>query len=172
MKFKNVAITLLAALNLGPSQGVGLESQRYDEITSMSKNRSKRVELSIITERTEFRSESPIKLTLRVTNLSKRSIIVVATVPERDYKVVVKDESDRIVSVKAEWTPQFRLPTRREQVRLNSGESLQEVIELTELYDLRRPGRYTVSVSRAITIMPQKRLEKITSDTLAIRVVE
>lgn len=87
-------------------------------------------------------------LSVRVKNLSDRTITLLVTTPRRDFTPLLTD------SHKREVRPKPRLETEEELYRgvfkLKPAEVYEETFDLRELYDLREAGSYTFLLTRTI----------------------
>jgi hypothetical protein len=106
-----------------------------------------------------------IRLSVRVKNVSDRTIIVTVTTPRRDYIPVLTDSSRNQVRPKPRPEDE-ELPSRF-VAKLKPGEVFEDKIDLRELYTLGEPGRYTLVLARTF-LRSERELCKITSNRLSI----
>jgi hypothetical protein len=129
--------------------------------------------LTLEAEENPVKAGSVVKVDITLQNSSNRAIHVHLSLAETEYTFEVRDG-------------QYRIPPATEYARkakgrgyfsndqifyLQPGESLpKDLLVLTKFYDMSRPGKYTVQVSRAVP----KELGggTVKSNTLTITVVE
>lgn len=171
IKFVVIALMVVTISIKMFSREAGSRAGQQHKMTDIAKGYTERLQLSLIAEDREVVSGSKIQLKLFFRNLTKSSVIVGVTFPERDYEITVKDESGRTLPIKPEGSHLLYSGGSREQVEFKPGESLRDEIELTKLYDMKRPGMYAISASRVV-FLTNKRMRKVVSDRLLLKVVK
>lgn len=101
-----------------------------------------------------WKAGTPISLILTMRNNSQRKLQFTLTGPVSDYRMTVLDSRRNRVSVTEKFFNMEedlklgRGPTRKVAVTLRPHQTYQDSIEITDLYDLGRPGQYTVQLER------------------------
>lgn len=130
--------------------------------------------LRITTPKQEIHSGSPIEVKLTVTNDSREEITLVDTNRSCDYKVDVRDAQDHLApetEYKRELKCSFHVTFGRRMLRvLKPQKSFDDEIFVNELYDLRRPDKYTIQVSR--TVPKELGSGTVKSNTITVTVTE
>jgi hypothetical protein len=129
--------------------------------------------LTLEAEENPVKAGSEVKVDITLQNSSNRAIHVHLSLAEMEYTFEVRDGQNRIppeteYARKAKGRGYF---SNDQIFYLQPGESLpKDLLVLTRFYDMSRPGKYTVQVSRAVP----KELGggTVKSNTLTITVVE
>jgi hypothetical protein len=108
--------------------------------------------LVIASANAAFKLHEPIILRVRVTNTSDRSIAFVRSpgqLPEESfrYQIEVRNQQGRSVD-RAKNSGEPTTEISRYAYTLRPDESFEDSVELTRVFDLSRPGKYVVTVSR------------------------
>lgn len=112
-------------------------------------------------DRTGFRVGEPILVKIALRNVSNRDLLVMTSSPHEDYKIEVFQENGQLAPmtrVGKNATPGKRRRTwggPHEKV-VKPFEELRTEIDVTVLYDLVKPGTYTVVVSRETDEMAER----------------
>ena len=129
--------------------------------------------LTLEAEENPVKAGSEVKVDITLQNSYNRAIHVHLSLAEMEYTFEVRDDQNRIppeteYARKAKGRGYF---SNDQILYLQPGESLpKDLLVLTKFYDMSRPGKYTVQVSRAVP----KELGggTVKSNTLTITVVE
>jgi len=112
--------------------------------------------LSILRPQGPFRPGSPVELMVTLTNRSVGEIVIRDRNRWCDYELEVRDNSGQRpseTSYKRELkcNNKFVVTTGKNSIRtLKPRESYSDLMIVNQQYDLSRPGKYTIQVSRAI----------------------
>ncbi|NYF49833.1 hypothetical protein [Tunturiibacter gelidoferens] len=98
------------------------------------------------------RPQSDVLLELRLTNVAHEAILLPSGSPDFwSYEFELKDERGALVPRTAEWmhalSQRPTIVTANVSIPLSAGASLTKAVLLEKLFDLTRPGRYTLRVS-------------------------
>jgi len=116
----------------------------------------------------------PIILKLSLTNTTSKDVIVVESNPLADYKIDVRDQRGRPVPPTPEgkdllfhslWVG------RRLSVRLAPGDKKVETFEINKVYDMSKPGSYTVTGSRRALTDVDKSWVELKSNIVKVTVL-
>ena len=129
----------------------------------------------------QFSAGETIQLELTIKNTSAATIMLIDTLPERDFDITVKDSKGVSVPLTGEGRRPKATPDtfRREFLFLEPGKELRwrHKVELNKLFDLKHTDNYTVSVER--TYYPQNSSDseqaneaKILSNTLTFKLTK
>jgi hypothetical protein len=169
----NVAIVLVAALAGAQdhdtnSVGQGRQLQRHEL--------SSRVQLVVEVHPSTSKTGEPVMLKLRLKNVSREVAEYAETSPEMDWDVVVLRENG---------SPAFRTPHgrriteserrayRRVSRSLAPGEEASETLDITNIFDLTRGGKYFARASHVITpILQTAVVEVALSSPVAFTITE
>ena len=120
-----------------------------------------------------WRVGTPVFVIVTMVNNSRHIVHYSLTDPAWDYEMDVRDssgvavpETEHLHKLK-EQLKSGLITTRNILCTLRTHESAQDTIEVSYLYDLSRPGRYSVQVRRQF---PEVSKKSITSDTLEFTV--
>jgi len=101
----------------------------------------------------EVKAGSPVKLTVVLTNESNKKMSGSKGFKkglDLAYRYEIRDTNGDVLTSK--YHPDRRVPLeQRTLIRLlEPGQSVKDVIEVNEMYDLSRPGTYTIQLSRQV----------------------
>lgn len=107
--------------------------------------------LSVAAEKTSIKAGDPVSVRLEVKNLSDHDIDLSANIDDStdidpNFVFEVRDGHGNVVPKKAKQHPELAFGHPRPYV-LHPGKTLTEEESIGRLFDLSRPGRYTVRVS-------------------------
>lgn len=137
--------------------------------------------LSLATPKRPLKAGTELRLLVNVTNTSSRTISFITSpgeVPEDGllYEINVRDEHNHSAP------PSAYLRTMDKRVStfggsftahaLKPGESFVDEVTVTLFYELSRPGKYTISVSRPFPPRQNLGKGKVTSNTITVTVVQ
>jgi len=128
--------------------------------------------IEISTEQSVVKVGSEVSLKVRLTNTSKRVMDCRATISnmtgvDPNYVFDVRDDANNPVPLRVFEHPELATgqPVSRS---LKPGESFTDEEEVSKLLDMRRPGRYTIQVSRHVS--GNKKEGSIKSNTITVTV--
>lgn len=163
------ALILLAAW-LEPAGRAGLGAGTHLRKSSVS-----RVGLSFVASLAKafVSREEPITIKLTLTNNTKKEIVVVESNPLADYKIDVRDGlGSRVPPTPEGKDLLFRSQWggRRLAVRLTPGENKTDTFEVNKIYDMTKPGSYTITARRTALIPPGKSWIELKSNEVKVLV--
>lgn len=131
--------------------------------------------LKLSTESAEFRAGNDVEVTIIQTNISDHEIVAnVSRINGIDstFDYDVRDEDGNAVA-KSTWSKPVPPPVSYHEGAIGPGQSVTEGVYLSNGYNLTRPGRYTIQVSR---LDPETKDSdgnpvKVHSNTITITVV-
>jgi hypothetical protein len=131
--------------------------------------------LTLSSKQPEFRVGSNVWITIVQTNTSKQVVECVyrgSNGVNNEYHYDVWDEDGKLAE-KAIWPHMDTTPNDYHDCGINPGESSTDVIKLSRVYKLDRPGKYVVQVYRFDPDLPddQGNPLKVLSNTITITVV-
>jgi uncharacterized membrane protein len=107
--------------------------------------------LSACVENKQFKAGEPVALKLTIRNVTDQTLYLIETFPEREYKIVVKNEAGESVPLTAAGV---RLANGDDSrvigVKLEPKEARQDSIEVTKFYEMATPGTYSITASRTV----------------------
>lgn len=109
-------------------------------------------QLSAEMEKVVFQLGTPIPLKLTVKNASRRTLKLPVSLPEIDYKVIIKDEKGGIIPL-TQYGEASRNPrdiSRNHLLDMKPGEQISEQLSIAKIFNITRSGHYSVSVRRRI----------------------
>ena len=109
-----------------------------------------RVDLDIATSKDTFKISEKINLAVTLKNNLHGSISFMKSRPDADYIVDVVDEHGKALPPKNNDAGQIVVNTLNFVYRLPENQSLQENVNVTDLFDFKHPGEYGIRVSRVI----------------------
>jgi hypothetical protein len=122
-----------------------------------------------------------LRLHVTVSNTSDRNIAFIRSpgqIPEEAfrYEIEVHDAQGQSAPPSAHVQDLNKSPTITEEISsyaawLKPGESFVDDLEITKFYDLHRPGKYTISVSREIPPRQNLGEGKVRSNSVTVTVV-
>jgi hypothetical protein len=137
--------------------------------------------LSIAAPSEPLKAGADLRLRVTITNTSDREIGFIRSpgqIPEEGfrYEVEVHDAQGQSAPPSAYVQDLKKSPTITEEVSryaawLKPGESFVDDLEITKFYDLHRPGKYTISVSREIPPRQNLGEGKVRSNSITVTVV-
>jgi len=110
--------------------------------------------LSITGPRASVKSGAEIRVHVTLTNTSDREITIFDTNRDCDYQAEVVDEAGQ-PAIETEYRRTLKCEgpsviSRNVLITLKPGETREDELVISDLYDMRRPGHYAVHVSRKI----------------------
>ena len=130
--------------------------------------------LSLVIKQSQVKVHQPILVDFLIRNVTRKTLVLEETFPERQYEIVVKNSRGQIV----ELTERGRtLQNNKGQdyrvlpLKVNSGEEHKDTIDVASLYDLTVPGIYQVNATRRVPKLNSSLWTEVSSNTLTITVV-
>jgi hypothetical protein len=130
--------------------------------------------LSLLAKKNQLKVHEPVLVDFLFQNVTKKTLTLVETFPERDYEIEVKNLRGEAV----------KLTARRETLRNNKGadfrvvglkvkpgEQRTDTIDVAGLYDLSAPGGYSVKAIRKVPKLNSQLWGDVESNTLTITVI-
>jgi hypothetical protein len=130
--------------------------------------------ISALAKTNQHKAREPILVDFLIQNVTKKTLTLVETFPERDYEIEAKNSQGELV----------RLTARGETLRNNKGanfrvvgskvkpgEQRKDTIDVAQLYDLSAPGVYYLRASRRIQKLNSDSWVGVETNTLTITVV-
>jgi len=91
----------------------------------------------------------PIVVTGTLTNERAAKIALGTTDPLGGFRIILRDPHGRLLSPNKSGRDLIKL-THRSKQQLAPGENTQQSIWISSLYDLKKPGKYTVTITHAV----------------------
>ena len=156
-------IALLTAINSVKEESRGVEagSQVPGKIAGGFR-------LSVAVDKEVFKSTEQVVLTLTLKNVTKKVLLLVDTRPERDFKVIIKNQNGTELHPKS--TNSGMDDVRREVLKVKPGTTIRETLVLNNLYDLTTGGTYFVIVSRNVLKLRGEGFDSVVGETTTIRI--
>ncbi len=138
-------------------------------VTTSAYSAEARFTVAIENTVTAFPINTPIPLAVRLTNSSSAVMNIVDTSPQCDYRVTVWDHEGRLVPLLEAGRELYfgeackTRHIRQASISLLPSTSDSVTLEITDLFDLRRPGRYKILVER--TLPQTKRQEECSRES-------
>lgn len=126
------------------------------------------VSLTLTVETNPVKAGSRVKVTVAVKNETQEPIVIAGGTPEEIYKVDVRDSMGKPVPERE----RLHILVSLHEVKLAPGESHQDEILLSHMYDLSKPGTYVVVVGRNSRYEPESGTENVRSNVLVINVTK
>jgi len=140
---------------------------------------STRLQLTAQPERARQATGGPVFIKTKLSNVHSRSVRLSLTQQEFDYRVTVTDASG-VEAPLTEWGKKLKLgeafPIRQTTSDIEPGRDEQVTVEVSKVYDLSRPGTYTVRVVRN-GVWPESEedtrrvIEQVTSNPVSFTIV-
>jgi hypothetical protein len=116
-----------------------------------------------------------VQVQVTLTNTSNRRVLIQERNPATDYAIDVRDGRGAEVPEtdfgrKLKEPPAIPMNSRNYEIYLRSTESTKGTIALSDLFNLSRPGQYTIQLSRAVSNNPKDGVVK--SNTIRVTVTE
>jgi hypothetical protein len=130
--------------------------------------------LSLVIKNNQVKLHEPVLIDFLIRNVTKTTLVLEETVPERQYDIVIKDWSGKLVALTERGRAlqnnkgqDFRvLPLRVKPHAQNK-----DTIDVASLYDLAVPGVYQVSATRRVQKLNSSLWTDVSSNTLTITVL-
>ena len=121
-----------------------------------------------------LRVGSEVRLEVTLTNTSSRRMLIQERNSATDYEIDVRDERGTAVPEndygrKLKEPPVMPMNSRNFGIYLQPNESTKESIALSDLYDLSRPGKYSIQVERGVSDNPKDGVVKSNKVILTVR---
>jgi hypothetical protein len=137
--------------------------------------------LTIVAPYQSLKSGAELRLRITVKNISGRPIAFIrspGSVPEEGfrYAIEVRDDQGRLAPISEYVRELKKKATGTFESRyarwLKPGESFEDEVTTTKFYDLTRPGKYAISVSREILPAQELPKGKVTSNSVIVTVIQ
>jgi hypothetical protein len=125
------------------------------------------ISLRIATSVNPVKVGKPVKVVVTVKNETQEPIAIAGGTAEEIYKVDVRDNVGNPIPER----DRIRIRTLGE-LKLDPGESHQDEIVLSHMYDMSRPGTYLVVVGRVSRYEPEAGTENVRSNLLVINITK
>ena len=119
-------------------------------------------------ERASFLLGQPVRATIRITNQGDTPVLVLepSLINKRAVVLTITRKDGSVAKYDGELVMGFRRPV----VRLGSGKSVEEVVTISEYYDLAAPGEYKIRATCHLERAPNYQLPAIDSDLEIFRI--
>lgn len=169
-------IAMLAAIapsNAGIAMGTNRDWSKHVRPGSATQS-AKGIQLTLRTLKENFRSDEEVLLWLRVRNSTRRSVFLVETYSEREYKFDVKNEKGEGVPLTEEGERLLNNNAiyRSGPLMIEPGEEKQHNVSINRIYNMTTPGMYTVTVRRKVFKLNGQQFAEAVSNALKVRVLE
>jgi hypothetical protein len=130
--------------------------------------------LSLMAKKSQVKVHEPGLIDFLIQNVTKKTLFLEETFPEREYEIEVKNLRGELVkltkrgeTLRNNKGADFRLLA----IKVNAGEQHKDTIDVAGLYDLSVPGVYYVKASRKVQKLNSDKWTDVESNTLTITVV-
>ncbi len=135
---------------------------------------AKGIQLTLRTLKESYRSDEEVLLWLRVRNSTRRSLFLVETYSEREYKFDVKNENGEGMRLTEEGERLLNNNAiyRSGPLMIEPGGEKQHSVSINRIYEMTTPSMYTVTVRRKIFKLNGQQFAEAVSNALKIRILE
>jgi len=130
--------------------------------------------LSLLAKKSQVKAHEPILVDFLIQNVTKKTLALIESFPEREYEIEVKNLRRELVkltkrgeTLRNNKGADFRLLA----IKVKAGEQHKDTIDVASLYDLSVPGVYYVKASRRVEKLNSNAWTDVESNTLTITVV-
>ncbi len=157
MRKMNSKVSVFALLGLLASLAIALFAQSVDRVSLNDEDKTgKLVELTvgIANDKENVALGEDVRISVVLFNRTDHEISFISSYAARDYLIEVRDGSNQLLPLTENG---IRLSARSAPVwrnraqRLLPGASFETGISVTDLFRIDEPGKYSITVSRAIT---------------------
>ena len=147
-----LALTALAAAQaLGASTGAPVDGVRVDASTSTPR----------------VVSGAQIVVTGTMTNERNQKIALATTDPLGGFRITIRNAKGHVVSMNASGRDLVKLVHRSKQ-QLAPGEKIEQSIWVSSLYNLKKPGKYTVTLTHDVAASSGAFMETVKSNAVLV----
>lgn len=130
--------------------------------------------ISALAQTNQLKAHQPIPIDFMIQNMTKKTLNLVETFPERDYEIEAKNSRGELAKLTARGetlrnnkSASFRVVG----LKVKAGEQRKDTIDVAQLYDLSAPGVYHLKATRRIQQLNSESWIAVESNTLTITVV-
>jgi hypothetical protein len=175
MRIRKV-LTLLLLLGATMSVGMPISSHKSTAANFSEKKvaNSTGFRLSLLAKKNQLKVHEPVLVDFLFQNVTKKTLTLVETFPERDYEIEAKNLRGEAVKLTARGETlrnnkgaDFRVVG----LKVKPGEQRTDTIDVAGLYDLSAPGGYSVKAIRKVPKLNSQLWGDVESNTLTITVI-
>lgn len=173
MSMSRILPLLALVATMSVTMATGSDSRSLN-VSQKLKSGATGFRLSLLAKKSQVKAHEPVLIDFLIRNVTKKTLTLVETFPEREYEIEVNNLRGELVKLTARGETlrnnkgaNFRVVG----LKVNAGEQHGDTIDVAGLYDLTVPGVYYVKASRRVQRLNSSLWANVESNTLTITVV-